>query len=202
MARASLKQKSSKGRTQEPRFESQPLSGGGGKTKSKKKKPQGPKASDLKKTELERELKSLRKMLDKDEGTDSMAIAMTKAFLRTALESVAIAEKAYKSNPHAHNSYALNGLMNQTRELAADLRSLQTVETNRQEQIATIIQTAMRRFGMQILQQIQAIELETQSVKDKTARRAIVKQCRKSGKEIVRYANEAALAMVEEANKV
>jgi len=191
--------KSSRGKTQEPKFTQEQLTRA--PKGKKKKKSTGSKAAKMNKSELEKEVRNLRKLLDQDEGSDSMAIAMTKAFLRTALDSVAIAEKAYRDNPHAHNSYALNGLMNQTRELAADLRQLQTVETNRQDQLAKIISTGMRRIGMQALQQVQLIQLEVDAVKDREARKALLKQCKSTAKEITRCITEISISMTEEVEK-
>lgn len=95
----------------------------------------------------------LRKAVKKN-NNDDLSLGISRQFLGSALEAVKTAELAYKNNPHAHNSYALNGLMNQARELAADIRQLEQVQVTKSEENYKIIENSMKRLGFQVIQQL------------------------------------------------
>jgi hypothetical protein len=202
MARTSkIKTKGPKsGKTQGPKAQVIPLSS---LTKADKKKISEQAKSkppvDTEAFSISKELKNLRKLVQGKEN-DLTSVALTRAFLATALESVQIAENAYRAAPHAHNSYALNGLINQARELAADLKALESVNENKAEIITSIVHTVMKRFGFQMIQQINLIKGASDSMSGKDRKR-IHRMCDKAGTAIAEYTNATTQSLIEELSK-
>lgn len=156
------------------------------------------KTKKLKKSaELDLDIESLRKIVLNKDSSESAVVQMNRAFLGSTLEAVKIAEKAYREKPHAHNSYAYNGLINQVREIAADLRQYETVEENRAAQVTDIVHALMKRFGFQVIQQINLIKAEALLTKSTKT----IKLCEAAGHSIAEYTNEITNSMIEELSK-
>lgn len=151
------------------------------------------------KDKLRLDMKALRKLV-KSNANDSTAKEMTRAFLGVALEAVKTAEEAYEKNPHAHNSYALNGLMNQARELAADLRQLETIDDNRKQEVSEAVHTVMRNLGFQIAQHINSIKISADSIPVKY-RGNVADTATHSGRALSRLMAELTNNLTEELTK-
>ena len=172
------------------------------KRKPKKRKKEG-------NSKLEREvdmlfydtkIHGLRKAMKKGATTDATAIEMTRAFLGSVLENVKLAEAAYRDKPHAHNSYALNGLMNQARELLADLRSLETADENRAAEVEKIVTIVMKRFTFQMAQQLAMVQAEAKFVPSKDRKR-LTQAINEASNAIPRYTTEIGEQLMTELTK-
>ena len=182
------------GKTQEPKV----IPMGGQKPPKNSTKSKGS-VEDIDSLSIAKELKNLRSLV-RGKDNDLTSITATRVFLGSAIEAVAIAEKAYRDNPHAHNSYALNGLINQARELAADLKALENVSENKTEIITSVVHTVMKRFGFQMIQQINLIKAEADSLSGKDRKR-IHRRCEKAGQSIAEYTNATTQSLIGELSK-
>jgi hypothetical protein len=191
------KGKGKTGKTQEPKVT--PLGGQKPPKTATKTKAKGFESEDVDALSIKKELKNLRALV-RGKDNDLTSITATRVFLGSAIEAVAIAEAAYRNNPHAHNSYALNGLINQARELAADLKALENVTENKVEIITSTVHTVMKRFGFQMIQQINLIKAASDTMSGKDRKR-IHRMCDKAGASIAEYTNATTQSLIEELSK-
>jgi hypothetical protein len=85
-------------------------------------------------------------------GTDSTAVKILRANLGVVLESISVADNQYRAFPTSQNATALRLMIDESRQLAADLRDLLTSESNFNQIIERVVHKNMRTIGFQIAQ--------------------------------------------------
>ena len=175
------------------KFKSKTLAKGKAGNSKPIKKSKSKKTGDI----MDFDIEKLRSMIRSDNPNDSTTIEMTRQFYRASIEAVEIAIAAYRDKPHAHNSYAMKGLMDQSRELAADLRQLEDIETQRSDEIMEIIHVVMKRFGFQIAQQLNLIKAEADRLTGED-RSVIIKKCDQAGQTLAQYTAQMSESLIDE----
>jgi len=88
---------------------------------------------------LEKQYKKLARQLKKSKEGNRADIATLKAFLELTMELIPVAKESYRQYRSDRGIYALNGLVNQAREIMNDLRQLRTGKKQHQHIVNKII---------------------------------------------------------------
>lgn len=141
-------------------------SNGSSKGRSKADKEKGKKAlakyEDVM-TTFQQEFGDLKKMFGaeaEDFQNDKSSIAMLRSMVAMTMDMLPIAEQAYRKAPNNFNASALVNLSNQARELANDIRNLQSLEQQIEHIGTEIIMPGTRMMAENLVSEIFKLKKE------------------------------------------
>lgn len=156
-------------------------------------------------TTIQQEFGELKRMYGSDAEdfqNDKSTLAMLRASLAMTMDMLPIAEAAYRKVPNNFNANALVNITNQARELANDIRNLQSLEQQVDHINNEVIRPSIRMMAQDLISLTHMLKKEASFyIKKPSARRIMHSHIDAMAQNHGKYMTQTALDMQEKVRK-